>query len=303
MMGIYKIQNLINGKVYIGQSVDIKERWSEHKQVVNKKQLTQSDKKRLQYPLYLALKKYGIENFKFSIIEECSRDQLDQREKFWIKQYHSCIEDQLCNGYNITWGGQGIQKISNQQIDYIVQLWNQGKSTGEIMELTNIQRHSIIKYLKLFSNYTVQQGDRRGRAINGIQHKKPIKRYNNKGQLIAQYASAKDAENELNLTRGYLTKILKRKNSSLHNEFFIYSNENQYESLLQAMLKKQPKPVLQYDLNDNLIARYQSCSIAAKQLNKNTGNIQACCNGTSKTAYGFKWRYENPYNILKDKIF
>ena len=65
MIGIYKIENLINGKVYIGQSNNIERRFSQH-------QSSYEQKRFLDKPLYKAFAKYGIENFSFTIIEECS---------------------------------------------------------------------------------------------------------------------------------------------------------------------------------------------------------------------------------------
>ena len=62
--GIYKITNLVNGKVYIGQSVDIYERWAEHK-------YNMSYTKYQNILLYKAFHKYGIENFSFDIIDYC----------------------------------------------------------------------------------------------------------------------------------------------------------------------------------------------------------------------------------------
>ena len=59
--GIYKITNKINNKVYIGQSVNIEERWDYHKAVCHWNS---------QSALYRAFKKYGIENFDFQVIEK-----------------------------------------------------------------------------------------------------------------------------------------------------------------------------------------------------------------------------------------
>lgn len=88
--GIYKIQNKINGKIYIGQSVNIEQRWKAHK-VAGKN----TNHEHNYYPLYKAMYKYGLDNFDFSIIEECSKDKLNEREKYWILYY-----DSLNNGYN-----------------------------------------------------------------------------------------------------------------------------------------------------------------------------------------------------------
>lgn len=93
--GIYKITNKINGKCYIGQSVDIYYRWYTHQKP--KTWAADSGK-----ALYRAFVKYGIENFTFEIIEECSRSQLDSREKYWVSHY-----DSYGKGYNMNRGGQG----------------------------------------------------------------------------------------------------------------------------------------------------------------------------------------------------
>lgn len=88
---LYKITNLINGKIYIGQTIHPKKRWWEHKQRAK----THYDN----YPLHLAIDKYGEDNFKFEIIEESIN--YNERETELIKQYNS-----LCpNGYNVTQGG------------------------------------------------------------------------------------------------------------------------------------------------------------------------------------------------------
>ena len=98
MIGIYKIKNLINGKIYVGQSNNIERRFAQHKSPYEQARF--SDK-----PLYKAFLKYGIENFDFSIIEECSIEQLNDREKFWISELNTLIHQ---NGYNITSGGDGV---------------------------------------------------------------------------------------------------------------------------------------------------------------------------------------------------
>ena len=75
MIGIYKIENLINGKVYIGQSTDIKDRWHRHK-LYAKKQYS-NDGKRYYQHLYNAMRKYGLNNFSFEVLEETSEEELD----------------------------------------------------------------------------------------------------------------------------------------------------------------------------------------------------------------------------------
>lgn len=76
MIGIYKIINP-KGKIYIGQSVNIKRRRKEYEKI---KCISQPK-------LYNSFKKHGVENHKFEIIEECSLDQLNEKEIYW-KQYY-----------------------------------------------------------------------------------------------------------------------------------------------------------------------------------------------------------------------
>ena len=81
MIGIYKITNKINQHCYIGQSRQIEKRWKRHIEVSNNK-----NAKEYQYPLYKAFRKYGIKNFLFEVIEECTVDLLNEKENYYIKR-------------------------------------------------------------------------------------------------------------------------------------------------------------------------------------------------------------------------
>lgn len=91
MIGIYKITNKTNNKVYIGQSINIEQRWKTH---LKKSRI-------LNTPLYQAMRKDGIENFLFEVIEECNQEQLNNKEKYWINYYNSTNSNK---GYNILKG-------------------------------------------------------------------------------------------------------------------------------------------------------------------------------------------------------
>lgn len=86
MIGIYKIENKINGKVYIGQSTNIEKRWAKHLEDLNKGRHHCS---KLQED-YL---KYDISNFAFVILEVCEKERLDELEKYYISL-------NLYNAYN-----------------------------------------------------------------------------------------------------------------------------------------------------------------------------------------------------------
>ncbi len=95
MIGIYKITNLLNGKCYIGQSKDIEARWQNHR-------WRYKYQEREHLFLYQAMRKYGIENFSFEVLEECDEKDLDALEIKYIAQYRS-----FPDGYNMTGGGNG----------------------------------------------------------------------------------------------------------------------------------------------------------------------------------------------------
>lgn len=88
---IYKITNNINGKIYIGKHID-------------KSETGFDDYMGSGIKIIMAQKKYGKENFTKEILEECVLDNIDEREKFWIKKFNSTNRD---IGYNITSGGDG----------------------------------------------------------------------------------------------------------------------------------------------------------------------------------------------------
>lgn len=91
---IYKITNLINGKVYIGQSVSPEKRWWQH---CNNARAHYDN-----FPIHNAIRKYGKDNFSFEIIEWT--EDYNQREKELIKFYNSILP----NGYNIAEGGANV---------------------------------------------------------------------------------------------------------------------------------------------------------------------------------------------------
>ena len=132
MTGIYKITNTINNKIYIGQSVHIKKRWSEHKSYYTDSQT----------PLYKAMQKYGVEYFDFEIIEECSIAELDEKEQYYIQEFNSLVP----NGYNIQLGGQDCRLTPNEQILMIINLLKTTKLTfEEISQQTGYDYRNLFK--------------------------------------------------------------------------------------------------------------------------------------------------------------
>lgn len=92
--GIYKITNMIDKKVYIGQSTNVRNRLREHlKSAIGISSIAHQG-------VHEAMEEEGIENFTFHLIDECEREKLNGREKYWIDFYKSNEW-----GYNRTKGG------------------------------------------------------------------------------------------------------------------------------------------------------------------------------------------------------
>ena len=81
--GIYKITNQVTKECYIGQSVDISKRWKDHAKCGLGIDTPAGNK------LYKAMQTYGIWNFSWEVLEQCSKDLLDEKEKYYIDLYDS----------------------------------------------------------------------------------------------------------------------------------------------------------------------------------------------------------------------
>ena len=130
---IYKITNTINGKSYIGQTIqNVKERFYQHC-------ATKCSKAVSNMAIHRAIKKYGKSNFTVEVIEEIDSANLNDSERYWIKYYNS-----YNNGYNSTKGGQdGIKLFKNLDTESIVREYKSGKSLREIGRLFNVDKQTI----------------------------------------------------------------------------------------------------------------------------------------------------------------
>ena len=210
MVGIYKITNKINGNSYIGQSSNIENRIQQHFFYYEHENSV----------LHSAIKKYGGKNFSWEILEECSLDELNEKEKYWIKYY-----DTHHNGYNCTSGGQKISNRNKNQILQInpqtLEIVNKFNCQSEILDILNCSRQSLSEALNqqklLRQFYWCYDNNEDIYKLSP----KGIKQFDiNTGKLLAIYSSYSEAlqaiqiENN-NVNRNMLSRILtgRRKNN------------------------------------------------------------------------------------------
>jgi len=93
--GIYKITNKLNGMCYVGQSKDVCGRWKSH--ISSKKSAIGN-----------AIKTEGVESFIFEVLEECTEEELNEREIYWIAHFNCTYP----SGYNKTSGGSTNKTIT-----------------------------------------------------------------------------------------------------------------------------------------------------------------------------------------------
>ena len=186
---MYKVTNKINGKIYIGQTIQsVKDRWYRHcgKSGISKAELNTHFKR--------AILKYGKENFTIETIEVCDSTELNDREKFYISYYNSYI-----NGYNSTIGGQNGSKpfkTSKEDEAQIISLYNYGFSLREIGRKFNLDkttvkgilvRHNIpIRNTRTYKLSSIDRANIMNDLDSGLSRKEIMNKYNISKSYLSQ---------------------------------------------------------------------------------------------------------------------
>ena len=209
---IYKITNDINEKVYIGQtSRSLEKRWHEHCKDIHRR----THEKR---PLYAAMNKYGIEHFHLELIEECSLEDINKREQYWIEVYRS-----FKNGYNATLGGDGTVY---KDYDVIVATYKELGFINQTAEKLGIDTHTVVNALNA-KNVPHLSGSEASRLVTS----KIVNQYDLQNNFLQSFPSAKAAAQSLgkitttsNGATSHITDVCKGKRKTAYGYIWRFAN-------------------------------------------------------------------------------
>jgi len=190
-IGIYKITNP-KGQIYVGQSINIERRFKEYKRLA---------KRSAGRKILNSLKGYGVENHTFEVIEECSKEQLHEREYYW-KKYYTSVEDGLNCDYFDSSGGPRSEE-TKRRISEGAKGKKRSEETKQKLRKPKTEEHkqNISKAKQNISEETkrkISEG-KKGKTPNrdyktwAKQQQKPILQYDLEGNFIKEWEGTKIA--------------------------------------------------------------------------------------------------------------
>ena len=289
---IYKITNLVNGKIYIGQTIQkIENRFQAHVQQAY-------SKNKPKYYLHNAILKYGEDNFIIEQIDKAETvEELNQLEIMYIKFYKT---NNPHYGYNMTKGGESGYTREVCQLDLdgkLIKIFpslSQAKDAVNLKNPTSIINCCINKYNTAAGYQWCYKEDLKDRinkpALKKRQTNVLVDQYDLNNNYIKTWNSIKEAEETLNIAHSHISAVCRGKRNTAGNFIWKYHNKDQLNKEREHISKRK---VSQYDLNGQYIKTFDSIEEAAKTINqKKGGHISDVCKGKRKTCGGYIWKYE-----------
>ena len=292
---IYLATNKINQKKYVGQTKSwrFQKRIDEHLHFIDEQDHT---------AFHLAIKKYGEENFDWTILEnDIPEDLVDEREKYWISYYNTYIHAEHSCGYNETFGGQGThgyifteadrEKMSEKQINYWEDLKDNNPEEYErLCEIRRINKlgkkwtdESRQKLSQSCKGRTPWNKDKKGCQLawnKGMTKWPMICKYELvSGKLVAKFNNFIDASesildnsSDVRTRANRISQVCKANRGHAYNYIWRFECGKDVldeQEVKQENIAPRSKAILQYDLNYNLIAEYVSAAAYSKTIYEN----------------------------------
>lgn len=294
--GIYIMINIINWKVYIGQSIDIYHRFKRHEE-------ESKDLKRKGCDLLnKSIRKYGIENFKLGILEKVDpsipgyREKLNKLEIYYISLFKSRNHQ---FGYNITPGGSGFGSsqdhpkslLNEEQVFQIREMLLSGYNRGEAYKEFLFKNKNLKLSLHAFSDiwkgyrYKDIHYDVYNLSKRDIQNLRFKRKYGVDISIIEEIMKYKENGKTLTEVFDIYKSIFK---FSIFRDIF-------YERIWKIPKKSSNKPISVVRINPKTgeTRVYDTISLAALDNNIHTSTISNVCKGIRKTCNGFIWKYKD----------
>jgi len=224
---MYRIINIIDGRVYIGQTVNPGRRWSDHKWLAKQKHE--------QY-IHRAMSKYGVENFEYEVIATClTSEDANETEKLLIRQYNSRDKE---FGYNVAPGGEtpwnlGLPKELNpltgiprsEETKKKISEGNIGKTMPPCSDERKKKMSDMYKGRKLDEDWKNKIGQSNSGKFRSDETKEKISK-SNTGKIVSDETKEKMSESHIGMKKSEDTKIKMSENSGKLNrnlvELIIY---------------------------------------------------------------------------------
>ena len=277
IIGIYKITSP-SGRVYIGQSINIWEREKRYRYGHCKRQPK----------IYNSLNKYGYKNHKFEIIEECIIELLDEKENYWKIFYNSVEKGLNCNYWDKTpTRGKKHTQATKDKISKATKGRIRSKETKEKMSKN---RKGVLKSKQHKENISKATKGVKKQEGFGLKISKQVSQYDLEGSFIKTWGSITEASIKLQINQPDISSCCILKLNQAGGFQWVYGNNKQ--NINKFIKKIKATPVIQYDLENNIIKEWDSIKKATLCLNLYDGDISKCCKGRQKTVGGFKWEYK-----------